>query len=460
MRTLSLCSLTLSISMFCGVPAAQTLKSVSNADNDLQKHKQVIASRLLSWSTGNKEQIDYVSVGRYANYFGFVKMRVSSAHSLKRSEAGRETLSVLTESQRSSLFKQLNAQSPLIKETHSKRLQANDFLNELLNGQRGNQDRQIFIELAKLYAINEAKLGMVLAKGFSEIIGTLTPQQMALLVEIRQKHTSGQAGKVSVNIDELKKLPRGQKQEAFNLAARLLSWTTGNLEDFAYETIGKPSQHFGFVSMRIESNHGVKRGVLANEVVSYLTEDQHAQLVKAAKTDAINLHAYLIVREKFLKSLSSWRQSNVTDNAELHALAAEMALLESQMSWDQAIAMKQILDTFSISQTDQLIQLRNKYVTLQSATGAELYQQCSACHRNSQVAPDLTSIVNRAVAITNYNYSPAMIRFAKKNLVWSTELLSLFLTNPQQYIPGTTMSFKGIDDHASLQSLIEYLNKQ
>lgn len=439
-----------------GLAGAQELKSVSNADNNLHKHRQVLASRLLSWSTGSVEQINYVSVGRYANYFGFVKMRVSSAHSLKRSEVGKETLSVLTSQQRDSLFNLLFAQSPLIRDTHVNRIRANSFLNELLKGNPVDRDR--FIELARQYAVKESELGIVLAAGFAEIIRTLTPQQKTQLILVRQKHTSGRASKVRANIEETRKLSQRQKQEIFNLAARLLSWSTGDIDDFVYETIGKPSQHFGFVSMRIESNHGVKRGLLANEVMTILTENQRAQLLKAAEADAVNLEAYLSVRDQFLRALASQRDIDEGDVSEVHALAKNMASLEAHMSWDQAFAMKKILNTFTKDQAEQFIELRNRFVPKQNATGVEIYQQCVACHHNSHIAPDLTSIIDRPVASMDYKYSPAMIKYSEQNTVWSEELLSRFLKNPQQTVPGTTMSFKGINEDESLRSLISHLD--
>jgi cytochrome c2 len=445
---------------YVSTAGAQTLKSVSNADNDLKKHQLVLASRLLSWSTGSEEQIDYVSVGRYANYFGFVKMRVSSAHSLKRSEAGRETLSVLTDVQQKILFDLLEEQETYIKATHSARLEANRYLNDLRDGKHTVDDRDGFIKLAQLYAVNEAALGVFLAEGFASVIRTLTPEQKTQLAEVRKNHTDGNATQVSFNPRALRALSREQKQEAFNLAARLLSWTTGGIEDFAYETIGKPSQHFGFVSMRVDSSHGVKRGVVADEVVASLSEDQHEDLLDAAAADTSHLEAYLNVRQIFLEVLTTLRDSDNSDVEKLEALASEMAGLEAGMSWSQAVAMKQILDSLTDDQQKGLQQLRKKYSPVSSADGEKLFVQCNACHQNSSVAPDLAAVVDRPVASIDYSYSPAMNRFAEDGKVWSREQLSRFLTNPQREVPGTTMSYKGVDDELLLASLIEYLDKR
>lgn len=442
-----------------GHSSAQPLKSVSNSDNDYKKHQQVLASRLLSWSTGSREQINYVSVGRYANYFGFVKMRVSSAHSLKRSVVGRETIGVLTENQQNILFDLLDVQMPLITATHAARLKANDFLNEVLQGKHGGGGREQFIELARSYAVNESDLGLLLARGFAKIIATLSSEQKIELAEIRQKHTSGQADNVSHKFPALKVFSREKKQEVFNLAARFLSWTTGSMDDFAYETIGKPSQHFGFVSMRIESNHGVKRGVVADDVLALLTEEQRAELSVAATLDEKNMNAYLVAREKFLVALVKLKEEGTERNSDLRDVAFEMATREARMSWDQAMALKQILDTFAQEQTNQFIILRDKYVPQEMVKTTQLYLQCYACHGNSRLAPDLATIVNRPVAVTDYNYSPAMRKLRESGKVWNKELLNEFLANPQRTLPGTTMSYKGIDDPALRRALIDYLDE-
>ena len=451
--------LTISVLMliFSAVTGAASIKSVSNADNDFQKHQQVLASRLLSWSTGSKEQINYVSVGRYANYFGFVKMRVSSSHSLKRSETGRETLSVLTDDQIDILLALLQSQRPFIEATHRARLQANDYLDGFLTGKQNSVDRQQFLELAASYAVRESELGEELANGFIQVMESLSVSQIAALQSVREKHTSGTASNVSYNPPVLKSLSREDKQEIFNLASRMLSWVTGDLEDFAYETIGKPSQHFGFVSMRVESNHGVKRGVIADKVKALLSTEQNAGLQKAAHADQENLQAYLQARTKFLFALDSLKSDIAQSDSEIKAHANEMAALEARMTWDQAVAMKAIISSLNAAQSQQLIDLRKAYTTDDDMDGTQLYRQCAMCHQNQAIAPTLDSIVNRPIGDAGFEYSSAMRAYATGGKVWDKALLQQFITNPQRTIPGTIMGYKGVEDQDAVQSLIEYL---
>ena len=84
-------------------PSDGSLRDTRLDEVDAKKQLQAVASRTLTWLTGSSEQNAYVSVGRLANFFGFIKFRVASGHSLTRSSAGQETYALLTESQRKRL---------------------------------------------------------------------------------------------------------------------------------------------------------------------------------------------------------------------------------------------------------------------------------------------------------------------------------------------------------------------
>lgn len=68
--------------------AAQTrlepLNDLSSHQVDTQQLRSALSSRTLTWLTGTSANNDYISVGRLANFFGFVALRVSSGHSLTR----------------------------------------------------------------------------------------------------------------------------------------------------------------------------------------------------------------------------------------------------------------------------------------------------------------------------------------------------------------------------------------
>ena len=68
------------------------VQDISQIEVDEEKLRHAVASRTLTWLTGSSSNNDYVSVGRLANFFGFVALRVSSGHSLSRSAVAKETL--------------------------------------------------------------------------------------------------------------------------------------------------------------------------------------------------------------------------------------------------------------------------------------------------------------------------------------------------------------------------------
>jgi cytochrome c len=58
---------------------------------------------------------------------------------------------------------------------------------------------------------------------------------------------------------------------------------------------------------------------------------------------------------------------------------------------------------------------------------------------------------------TGFNYSEAMEQ--RKNEVWNLERLDKFVTQPQKFIPRTTMMFVGISDPAQRSQLLEFLGR-
>lgn len=98
--------------------------------------------------------------------------------------------------------------------------------------------------------------------------------------------------------------------------------------------------------------------------------------------------------------------------------------------------------------------------------GAALFRQCTACHAlepgaSTAAAPTLHRIVGRAVAAEkNYNYSPALRRFARDNPRWTPELLDRFIAEPDGIVRGTEMGFPGMPDAAKRRTLIDWLSRR
>ena len=89
--------------------------------------------------------------------------------------------------------------------------------------------------------------------------------------------------------------------------------------------------------------------------------------------------------------------------------------------------------------------------------GEELYQGCQDCHsiEKNDVGPMHKGIVGRAAGtVPGYNYSPAL-RNAK--IIWTEENLDKWLTNPQEFIPGTKMFYevKNAQDRADIIAFLK-----
>ncbi|MEL7026400.1 MAG: hypothetical protein AAGO57_04095, partial [Pseudomonadota bacterium] len=101
------------------------LRDLSGHQVDDAQLRSAVASRTLSWLTGASANNDYISVGRMANFFGFVALRVSSGQSQTRAHGARDTLAVLQPSQIDILVALLDEQSPPHASTQAARVEMN-----------------------------------------------------------------------------------------------------------------------------------------------------------------------------------------------------------------------------------------------------------------------------------------------------------------------------------------------
>ena len=97
--------------------------------------------------------------------------------------------------------------------------------------------------------------------------------------------------------------------------------------------------------------------------------------------------------------------------------------------------------------------------------GERAYQKCFSCHslesgKNDLTGPTLHKIVGRSIAAErDFNYSPAMRKFADREGQWGKGLLDKFIADPEAMVPGTSMMFHGIGDPAERAALIAYLEQ-
>ena len=95
-----------------------------------------------------------------------------------------------------------------------------------------------------------------------------------------------------------------------------------------------------------------------------------------------------------------------------------------------------------------------------AAAGEQVFKKCKVCHQigdgaKNMVGPALTGVVNRpAGAYPGYNYSDAN---KTSGLVWDEATLKVYLKNPKAKVPGTKMSFPGLQSDDDIVNVIAYL---
>ncbi|MEL6128019.1 MAG: hypothetical protein AAFR57_16770 [Pseudomonadota bacterium] len=464
--------LTLLVSVAMALPAGAqdapaALRDLSHEEVGQQQLRSAVASRTLTWLTGTASNNDYISVGRLANFFGFVALRVSSRQSLTRAHVARDTLSVLEPSQIEVLTTLLEEQVPAHRATQDARIQMNRSLERLAAGEIVDEDA--FMSLGRSYGAAEAELGRVIAQSFGTIASSLTAEQRADLALIRAGHAAGEPVAIP-RPDSRAALSDVDRKELVNLAARFLSWTTGSPEFNDFEVVGKPSQHFGFVSLRLASGHGVRRGAVAQEVLAILTPDQHRMLDVAVEENLEAFNGFLDARGHLMRALEVALTGEEIDRAAVQRFGTEIGKIEAQMTWAQATAMLTVRDALAEAQLDKLLALRAKYTVApadESAQasvdlGRQLFAQCALCHassRDNAVAPSLAGILDGQIASDDGfdHYSPALRTFAEAERIWNSALLDSFLRSPRALVPGTTMGFDGFDNARDRDAILAYL---
>ena len=92
--------------------------------------------------------------------------------------------------------------------------------------------------------------------------------------------------------------------------------------------------------------------------------------------------------------------------------------------------------------------------------GVELYRVCAACHslepERHLSGPSLAGAFGReAGKAAGFDRYSAGLKAA--DFVWDADTLNAWLADPQAMIPGTTMSFPGIEDDSARADLVAFL---
>ena len=91
--------------------------------------------------------------------------------------------------------------------------------------------------------------------------------------------------------------------------------------------------------------------------------------------------------------------------------------------------------------------------------GKTVFGKCALCHTvdpaKKNIGPTLFGVVGRhSASVEGYTYSPAMKAIDK---TWDEATLEVYLTKPQDFVPGTKMTFAGLPNPEDRANLIAYL---
>lgn len=96
-----------------------------------------------------------------------------------------------------------------------------------------------------------------------------------------------------------------------------------------------------------------------------------------------------------------------------------------------------------------------------SEGGEELFEGCVRCHTleagKHKVGPSLSDLFGREAGTQeDYRYSSPL---RDSGIIWDETSLDAFLADPRGFVPGTRMSFRGVEDDHDRQDLIDWLRE-
>jgi cytochrome c len=101
------------------------------------------------------------------------------------------------------------------------------------------------------------------------------------------------------------------------------------------------------------------------------------------------------------------------------------------------------------------------FAAADAAEGEKLWRQCGTCHKldgSNATGPHLDGVVDREIGgVEGFDYSDAMAGHGDN---WTPENLYHFLQDPDGWVPGTKMTYRGLADSEDRANLIAYLAAQ
>ena len=439
-------------------------------EKDLQA---ALASKGFAWISGSPADNEKLSIGKNAQFFGFVALRYQSGRAAKRGTLGRAVFSIADEAQRAGMAKAVMAEKTSLKEWWMVREEILTLLeNHLYTGQPIN--RENLIPLGERFSQLNTEIATHEANAFASFEDTLTNTQRERLTAWRaDPESTGKFGKgIRVRAADLE---REDWKQLEDLYAKAFSWITGKPEDNEIIPIGQPAQFFGFVSIRHKSGHAASRGTIAKDFFAILNEEQQGFIKEAVDTQIPVVREFLKNRHHLLNQMASLRTDpNEFDKARVRQLSTAMGRLEMEAACIEAEAYRKIRASMNEVQLVTLMKMRGNYILDESQVavldmaerGATLAILCTGCHgapgqhRAGLPAPSLDGFWDRPIASgPDFHYSDSLRKIGGESggKKWTPDLLDQFLAGPKRFAPGTKMEFQGLLKEEDRKALIEHL---
>ncbi len=352
-----------------GHPIASNRVSPDSLDNEASGYRTIVAAKAFAYFTGTLEQAYHEPVGEVANYFGYAALRQeirdregSQADEGFRGASWMETLEILNADQRQVLYELMRVHEPLFEEFFDIRL---DLVDELWAIREGRElDIANAISIGLQLGRNEAELTMTSAEAYSEILPTLSTEQLQAFQDIRSGATTipdmQQDGPNTATVEsEVADLNGAQRDALLAIASKMISWLTGAVDDAVILPPGKISNYFGFAYYRYIDRANVSRSDAANRFLGVLDETQKSIMAGLAQDVVTASNAYIDGREDLIRGSYPLRYGQSVDRAGLiNAYANQAALGETQRAIIEALTFYELEKTITPEQLVELASYR------------------------------------------------------------------------------------------------------
>ncbi len=442
-------------------------KSEYSGRHSAKDIEMALYSKGFTWLSGSPADNEKLSIGKNAQFFGFVALRYQSGRIAKRGELGRAFHQLASPEQRAIITEAVQAEEESLATWWTTRSQIlRELEHHLYTGDDFNHERMS--SLARAFGWLNAEVALHEAKAFAAVEDLLTKDQWTQLRAWRANPALAATGEKRPRHFQIEDLSPDLEAQYEDLFAKAFTWLTGKMDDNQVMPLGQPAQFFGFVSIRHKSGHGASRGKISKQFQQLLNPKQRSAINDATKDLVPIVSAFKAKRSELLLEMSKLREAPDSFSRERYrAIAHELGLLEIAAGMAEAKAYQRIRGSMSPKQDQAMMKLRSEYVLDSKAMenldtlerGKILYNLCQSCHANPQVAPRLQGILNSPIAnLRSYDYSEALKRIAKKKSHWNADTLDEFLANPSRFAPGNKMGFQGLLNKADRDALIQYLD--